>query len=62
MTARDFSKAKNGSDFIAPFSYKIRNPNKMYITESKCTEQHRRAPVVGLLMTYDAEECSKTLR
>jgi len=59
MTARDFSNAENDSEFIAlPFS----NPAKMYGAESEYTEQHRRAPLVGLLTTSDAEECSNTLR
>lgn len=59
MTARDFSNAENGSEFIAlPF----RNPAKRHRMESKYTEQHRKAPVVDLLTTSDAEECSNTLR
>lgn len=59
MTARDFSNAENSSEFIA---LPLRNPAEMYRMESEYTEQHRRAPVVDLLTTSDAGECSNTLR
>lgn len=39
----------------------LRNPAKIYRMENEYTEQHRRS-VVGLLMTSDAEKCSKTPR
>lgn len=45
------------AEFIAPL---LRNPAKIYRMESEYIEQHRRNPVVGLLMTADAEKCSKT--
>ena len=59
MTTRYFSNAENGTEFIVlPF----RNPPKIYRMKIEYTEQHRRAPVVDLLTTSDAEECSNALR